>query len=650
MGYIVDQSAVFGHGEKSGLPEGFGSVYGTSCKGEPTDATIFQEYSGGPGEDSNVQLSSVSGSVLSQFPLGIQYPKISSMLNVVNTMGPLSGQLVFAQMPEVPLPDFASYKLKIDSKSVMKAYLYDTPDQTSTSKKGFTYKAYGMIKRLEGETISNFNKWNIHSIEVTGPDSTDAILYLGANVDFPQNLYTALIEPDQILYVRDTDDSDNEGKFRVLEVIDALTIRIHNPSVVSQNIILGTIEILPKEWGDPLTLVSELVDQVFKTYGQRVPILYSSNLIQVTPGITTLGELYLEGMSLYKFIELVIDMLGGLWYCGVNADGFYFLEKKQEEPIDKFAVGWKVNDVDIKIDRDWVWNYIEIYSKSETGSGTVKLYSELNETSEKKWGRKTPPGGGIEVPASFTKEIAIKLCKNLLELHKDPRILITIKNAPYKYYKFGDYSVAFPSKDYVEILDEMDELSTWTSSDPVKLSATASKDTLISGSRSHKLVLSNAHGVTYSKVFNVRRNGLKNLLFYIYSTQKDNWISNQEGIVHVYIIDSLGEIHEKSVPIDLESTWIPFPPWDISGLGIKTIVEVGFRFNHPPDCVIYIDELRTRSHTSVTHTVPLVEVEYNNAPTKKNCKLTFGGKQTLEKYLSGYLSQIETLRYLARNR
>ncbi|MBM9502878.1 hypothetical protein JWG44_21735 [Leptospira sp. 201903071] len=649
MGYIVDSSAVYGHGEKSGLPEGFGSVYGTSCKGEPTDATIFQEYSGGNGEDANVQLSSVAGSILSQFPLGIQYPKISSMKNVVNQFGPLSGELIFAEMPEVPLPDFASYKLKIDSRSVMKAYLYDTPDQTSTSKKGFSYKSYGMIKRLEGETISNSNKWTIHKIEVSGPDETDAILTLGANVNFPQNLYSADIQPDQVLYIRDTEDSDNEGKFRVVEVTGALTLRIHNPSVVLQNIILGTIEILPKEWGDPLTLVSELVDQVFKTYGQRVPILYSANLIQPTPGITTLGELYLEGMSLFKFIELVVDMLGGLWYCGVNADGFYFLEKKKSEPIDKFAVGWDYNDLDIKIDRDWVWNYIEIFAKSEEGSGTVKLYSELNESSEKKWGRRTPPGGGIEVPASFTKEIAILICRNLLELHKEPRVLITIKNAPYKFYEFGDYKIAFPAKPYYEVLDDLDSLGGWSSSDNSKLSVVLSNDTLISGSKCHKMIFTGCDEVTYSKIFNVRKNGLTDIHFYLYSSAIDDFNTNPDGMIQFYIIDSTGTKHEKSFPISIESKWIPCP-WNIASLKIKQIVEVGFQFKNVPDSVIYFDELKVRSDTSITHTVPLVEVEYNNPPTKKNCKLTFGGKQTLEKYLSGYLAQIETLRYIARNR
>nr|PJZ91277.1 hypothetical protein CH379_19565 [Leptospira ellisii] len=646
MGYIVDQSAVFGHGEKAGLPEGFGSTYGTSCKGEPTDATIFQEYSGGPGEDSNVQLSSVTGSILSQFPLSIQYPKISSMKNVVNEFGPLSGELIFAEMPDVPLPDFASYKLKIDSKSVMKAYLYDTPDQTSTSKKGFSYKSYGMIKRLEGETISNFNKWNIHKIEIGGTNNTDAILYLAPNVVFPQNLNTAEIQPDQVLYIRDAEDSDNEGKFRVVEVIDSLTFRVHNPSVVAQNIILGTVEILPVEWGNPLTLVSELVDQVFKTYGQRVPILYSSNLIQPTPGITTLGELYLEGMSLFKFIELVVDMLGGLWYCGVNADGFYFLEKKKEEIIDKFAVGWDYNDLEIKIDRDWVWNYVEIFAKSDEGSGTVKLYSELNETSEKKWGRKTK---SVEVPASFTKEIAIVLCKNLLELHKEPRVLITIKNAPFRYYEFGDYAIAFPSKSYYETLDDLDTLSTWSSSDPTKLKIELTNDTLVSGSKCHKLIFSGADFVTYKKTFNERKIGLTDFHFYLYATVKDDFITNPDGMVLFYVIDSFGTKHEKSFPIGIESKWIECP-WNIAALKIQKIIEVGFEFRNVPDSVIYFDFLRTRSNTSITHTVPLVEVEYNNAPTKKNAKLTFGGKQTLEKYLSGYLAQIETLRYIARNR
>ncbi|PJZ28756.1 hypothetical protein CH370_21035 [Leptospira kmetyi] len=646
MGYIVDQSAVYGHGERAGLPEGFGSVYGTSCKGEPTDATVFQEYSGGQGEDSNVQLSSVAGSILSQFPLGIQYPKISSMRNVVNEFGPLSGELIFAEMPEVPLPDFASYKLKIDSKSVMKAYLYDTPDQTSTSKKGFSYKSYGMIKRLEGETISNFYKWNIHKIEVGGENETDAILYLSSNVTFPQNLYSAEIHPDQVLYVRDSEDSDNDGKFRVVEVIDSLTVRIHNPSVAPQNIILGYVEILPKEWGDPLTLVSELVNQVFKSYGQRVPILYSSNLIQLTTGITTLGELYLEGMSLFKFIELVVDMLGGLWYCGVNADGFYFLEKKKETPIDKFAVGWDFNDIEVKIDRDWVWNYVEIFAKSDEGSGTVKLYSELNESSEKKWGRKTQ---SIEVPASFTKEIATIICKNLLELHKEPRVLITIKNAPFRHYEFGDYSIAFPQKSYYEILDDLDTLSGWSSSDPTKLYSELSNDTLVSGSKCHKLIFSNADFVTYKKVFNERKNGLTDFHFYLYATVKDDLTSNPDGMILFYVIDQNGTRHEKSFPIEIESKWIPCP-WNIAALKIKKIVEVGFEFKNVPDSVIYFDELKVRSNTSITHTVPLVEVEYNNAPTKKNTKLTFGGKQTLEKYLSGYLAQIETLRYIARNR
>lgn len=52
-----------------------------------------------------------------------------------------------------------------------------------------------------------------------------------------------------------------------------------------------------------------------------------------------------------------------------------------------------------------------------------------------------------------------------------------------------------------EIIDDLDSLSTWTSSDSSKLLPELTNETLISGSKCHKLIFSGADSVVYKKNF-----------------------------------------------------------------------------------------------------------------------------------------------------
>ncbi|MDO6383415.1 hypothetical protein [Leptospira santarosai] len=651
MGYTIFEGAIYGHGEKAGELPGFGSVYGTSCKGEPTQSTIFEEFTGGPDEDSQVQFSSASGSMIARFPLGIKYPLPSELKTIVDENGPKSAELKLTDKPEFPLPDFSTFKTRIDGKDVYKGYFYDTPYQAQKPKDALSYKNYGMRKRLEEVEIENNLKWNIHQIVVSGSGNTDATIYLGANAVFPQNLLTGSIEVGQKIRIRETEDTENEGLFTVIGIPDSLTLRVHNPSVIAQNVIKGFVEIFPKEWGNPLTPISELVAQVFRNYGQKIPITFAENLIENSVGRATLGEFDLGGMTLWKFIDLVQNMLGGRWNAGVDGNGFYFLRQRKAEPIEKLNVGFAFNDVEFKRDISGIWNYIKLYIKDETGSGSKFLTEIMDKTSIAKWGVKMPPGGGIEVPASFTKEVGDMYLQGILANRKDPKFIITINNAPFRYYEFGDYIVPTVPGDYTETLEEMDTLTGFVNSDPTKLTVTTDSLNLTNGAAAQKLVLTNADGVTYRKTVNKKVFSLKKIKFQVMANQQDDWINNPGGFLRFGIgKTSFLENELIPVPIGYRDGWIPFEV-DVSNLKIDFIGEIGWKFFNPPNGVsVWIDNVEIISYTSLEFLVPLKEVEYNQIK-KRSCKLIFGSADNrFEKYIAGYVSQIETQKIMMRKK
>ncbi|TGK12802.1 hypothetical protein [Leptospira stimsonii] len=648
MAYQIFEGAIYGHGEKSGTEIGDGSVYGTSCKGEPTQATIFIEFTGGPDEDSQVQFSSASGSLVARFPLGIKYPLPSDLKLVVDENGPKSAELKLTNRPDFPLPDFATFKARVDGRDIYKGYFYETPDQMQKVKDGLTFKNLGMRKRLEEIDIKNNRRWNIHEIYVTGSTGTDAIIFLGANEVFPQNLDTGSIEIGQKIRVNETEDSKNEGLFEVLEILDELTLRIHNPSVLPQTVIKGWVEIFPKEWGNPLTPISDLVSQVFSEYGQEIPVFFSQNLIQNTIGRATLGELYLNGMTLWKFVDLAQNMLGGLWIAGVDGNGYYFLKERRAEPIDKLNVGFAFNDVDFKRDISGIWNYIQLFVKDPDGSGSKFLTYIEDPTSRAKWGKKMPPGGGIEVPASMTKEVGDLYLAGILAKRKDPKYIITINNAPFKYYEFGDYIVPTVPGDYTETLEDMDSLSGFVISDPTKLAVFADTKDFTTGYASHKLVLSNADGVTYRKTVNKKVFSLKKIKFQVKANEQDNWVTNPGGFIRFGLGKTSFLEHDLiAVPIGRKDGWDKFEV-DVSKMKLDFIGEIGWKFFNPPDCIVWLDHVEIFSYTTLEFIVPLKEVEYNFK--KRFCKLTFGSTDNrFEKYLVGYTTQIETQKIMMRN-
>ncbi|WP_078124002.1 hypothetical protein [Leptospira alexanderi] len=648
MGYQIFEGAIYGHGEKAGNEIGDGSVYGTSCKGEPTQSTIFEEFTGGPDEDSQVQFSSASGSMIARFPLGIKYPLPSELKTIVDENGPKSAELKLTRRPDFPLPDFGTFKTRIDGKDVYKGYFYETPDQMQKGKNSLSYKNLGMRKRLEEIDIKNNRRWNIHQIEVTGSTNTDAIIHLGANSVFPQNLNTGSIEIGQKIRVNDTEDSENEGLFEVLDILDQLTLRIHNPSVLSQIVVKGWVEIFPKEWGNPLTPISDLVAQVFSEYGQEIPVFYSRNLIQDSIGRATLGEFDLNGMTLWKFCDLVQNMLGGLWNTGVDGNGFYFLKERPSKPIDKLNVGFAFNDVDFKRDVSGIWNYIKLFVKDPNGSGSKFLTEIEDKTSRAKWGTKMPPGGGIDVPASFTKEVGDLYLAGMLAKRKDPKYIITIDNAPFRYYEFGDYIVPTVPGDYTETLEDMDSLEGFANSDPTKLLVFTDSKNLTAGAASHKLVLSNADGVTYRKTVNKKVFSLKKIKFQIMANEQDNWVSDPGGFIRFGLGKTSFLEHDLiAVPIGHRDGWIKFET-DVSTMKLDFIGEIGWKFFNPPNCIVWLDHVEIFSHTTLEFLVPLKEVEYNQGK-KRFCKLTFGSTDNrFEKYLAGYTTQIETQKILMR--
>ncbi|EMK02941.1 hypothetical protein LEP1GSC166_1911 [Leptospira kirschneri] len=647
MGYSTFEGAIYGQGEKAGDPTGFGSCYGSSVKGEPTQSTVFQEYSGGPDEDSQVQFTTSSGALTAKFPLGVKYPIVSSLKYVVDETGSKSGEMKLAEKPDVPLPRFASFKTRIDDFDVFKGYIYDPPSQFEKNKNDLSYKMYGMRKRLEEVTIENDLRWNIQSIEITGTDNTDAIIRISANSVYPQNLASATIGPGMRIRIRETEDSENEGYFEISDLIDSLTLRIHNPSVIAQTVIKGYIEIYPIEWSEQTTLISDLVKQVFKKYGQKIPLFYSENLIQPTVGRQTLGWLDLGGMTLWKFVDLIQHMLGGQWFVGVDGNGYYFLREKRTTPIDKLSTGFDYNDIEFKEDTEWIWNKIKLFVKDENGSGS-KLLCEIEDLpSQHKYGVKEPSGGGIDVPASFTEEIGRMYLQGIIAVRKDPRWIITINNAPFKYYEFGDYVIPTSPGDYVQTLGVIESLTGWVNSDTTKAVVSLENTMAIEGAFSQKFILQNADSVTYRKTVNRKVYSLQKILFWVYCTEAEDWVANPGGSIIFSVGETTFDEHPFPLSIGIKDSWVPFE-WDVSNLGIQKIGEIGFTFKNAKNCILYIDDIQFLSHTTIDFVVPLKEVEYNQG-TRRFCKLSFGSKDNrFENYLSGYLTQIETQKIMIR--
>lgn len=579
--------------------------------------------------DDRLDFRTISGTLLGSIPLGIQNTKFRNLEFEVDDFGSKSIRFELNSLPDFPMERFTVIRIRVDGIDTFGGYVFKYPRQGSSYKQKLEYQGLGFRERLKKVSIRPTLDKHFYTIQ--------SITKAGLNVEIKLN--TAVhpsINPGAVFYIKTALNSRNNGKYTVISIMGDTLIALR-PDGIGQEIAQGTVTILPSQWTNATTPVSDILKQIVLEYLPQVKgIIASTGGITTSSSVPLGGGIDLEGITIEKAFDFIRNMLGGQWDLVVEPDGRITLNPKTTAIIEKIFSSYDGQIFDFEENLDNIVNIVEVNrkkEKAEDGTTPMTLVAlKTNPTSVAKYG---PMESSIDVPAYFTEEIGDSLAEAEINAKSEPKEEGSAKKGKWKFWKFGNYSIVTEEGYYKEILNEMDSLTGFTV--PPEVTASISTAIFITGAGSLKLAFgSSAHEKEVKYALDKRVSGLKSFYLYIYGNKVGTYLRFGIGK------DSFKEhLFKLTINQTTNPSLIEIP---VSHLPIDHIKEFGVIFDNPQDGTeIYIDEVAIKSYTSLHKTQPLKLVKYKYTPFNKYCELTFGvNSSKQENWLAALNAKIES--------
>ncbi|MCW7460148.1 hypothetical protein ND856_18690 [Leptospira bandrabouensis] len=581
------------------------------------------------GGDDRIDFRTISGTLLGSIPLGIQNTKFRKLDFEVDEYGSKSIRFELNSKPAFPLERFTVIRIRVDGVDTFGGYIFKYPRQGSSSKQKLEFQGLGFRERLKKVTIRPAIDKHFYTIKSITKSGLNIEIKLNTNVH-------PIINVGDIFYIRKALNSRNNGKYTVSSIEDDTLIALR-PDGLDQEIAQGTVTVLPSQWTNATTPVSDILKQIIIEYLPEVKgIIASTGGVTTSSSVPLGGGIDLEGISIEKAFDFIRNMLGGEWNLVVEPDGRITLNPKSTAIIEKIFSSYDGQIFDFEENLDSIVNIVEVNRKKEkSADGTTPMTLgalRTNQTSIAKYGPMEEP---IDVPAYFTDEICDSLALAKINAKSEPKEEGSTKKGKWKYWKFGNYSIVTEEGYYKEVLHEMDSLEGFVV--PSGISASISSSIFITGAGSLKLAFGNsANGKDVSCPLDKRVAGLKEIFLYVYGNK-----------IGTYIRFGIGKdtFKENLFKITINQTTNPsLIVLPVDNLPIDHIKEMGFIIDNPQDGTeVYIDEVAINSYTSLHKTQPLKLVKYHYNQFNKFCELNFGivtSKQ--ENWLAGLNAKIES--------
>ncbi|TGM21983.1 hypothetical protein [Leptospira meyeri] len=579
--------------------------------------------------DDRLDFRTISGTLLGSIPLGIQNTKFRNLEFEVDEFGSKSIRFELNSLPTFPMERFTVIRIRVDGIDTFGGYIFKYPRQGSSTKQKLEFQGLGFRERLKKVTIRPTIDKHFYRIL--------SITKAGLNVEIKLNTDVhPTINPGSVFYIKTALNSRNNGKYTVISIVGDTLIALR-PDAFEQEIAQGTVTILPSQWTNATTPVSDILKQIVLEYLPQVKgIIASTGGITTSSSVPLGGGIDLEGLSIEKAFEFIRNMLGGQWNLVVEPDGRITLNPKSTSIIEKIFSSYDGQIFDFEENLENIVNIVEVNRKKEKatdGSTPMTLGAlKTNPTSVAKHG---PMEGSIDVPAYFTDEVCVSLADAEINAKSEPKEEGSSKKAKWKFWKFGNYSIVTEEGYYKEVLNEMDNLTGFVVHP--EITASISTSIFITGAGSLKLAFgSSAHEKEVSYPLDKRVAGLKEIYLYVYGNKVGTYIKFGVGK------DSFKEnLFKITINQTTNPTLIVLP---VSHLPIDHIKEMGFIIDNPQNGTeVFIDEVAINSYTSLHKTQPLKLVKYKYSPFNKFCELTFGvNSSKQENWLAGLNAKIES--------
>lgn len=579
--------------------------------------------------DDRLDFRTVSGTLLGSIPLGIQNTKFRNLEFEVDEYGSKSIRFELNSLPTFPMERFTVIRIRVDGIDTFGGFVFNYPRQGSSNKQKLEFQGLGFRERLKKVKIRPTIDKHFYTIQ--------SITKAGLNVEIKLNTDVhPSINPGSVFYIRSALNSRNNGKYTVISIMGDTLIALR-PDGIEQEIAQGTVTILPSQWTNATTPVSDILKQIVLEYLPQVKgIIASTGGITTSASVPLGGGIDLEGLTIEKALDFIRNMLGGQWNLVVEPDGRITLNPKSTTIIEKIFSSYDGQIFDFEENLDNIVNIVEVNrkkEKAEDGSTPMTLVAvKTNPTSVAKYG---PMEGTIDVPAYFTEEIGDSLATAKINSESEPKEEGSSKKAKWKFWKFGNYSIVTEEGFYKEVLNEMDSLSGFIF--PPEVTASISTSIFITGAGSLKLAFgSSAHEKEVIYPLDKRVAGLKEIYLYIYGNKVGTYL--KIGVGKDTFKENLFKI---TINQTTNPTLVVLP---VSHLPIDHIKEIGFIFDNPQNGTeVFIDEVAINSYTSLHKTQPLKLVKYKYTPFNKFCELTFGTMNSKqENWLSALNAKIES--------
>lgn len=586
-------------------------------------------------DEINLEISSYTGAFLGKIPLDIQETIVTSLEFRYGEEGSIDFSIELNQEPSIPLLRFTEVALVFNTEKIFRGYIWKSPGPDKKPGESWKYSGYGMAKRLEKAKVilkPDVNVFQIDHIEQMDNDSKVFVdpLLPEANLE------------GRVCIVEDADDDNNNGRFDITYNEFVQFVQFVNPAGLEQVLNKGLLTILPKEWSEPTTTLSQLLRQVVSNYVVNLPISSGVGSIEDNDSLLTGSVINIDKITIAEFFKQ-LRMITQDMDLFVDGDSVINFRNKPTKPISTIVLGYDGHDVENHRNEDEVvnrWTVNRKLGKEEDRSGFEIGGLAQDDTSIKNFGLVEDDQ---EVPVYYGDELCQKMAEALVEQTKDPKDTITIKSAPFAHYKIGPWRVITNPRPDETILDDCESTDGWTTSGTVSLSVET--ENVVFGAGAIKASYgSGSTGATFSLAMDFNCVDPTFLRFWYKGPRTGQRIRFAFGDQSLDFDDP-----DRSREVFVYSTRYRRLDIPISNISLRHLGRVGFKIEDPHNGdYLLVDRISISSTVSSHLDIDLKEVKMC-MNTRRYCDLIYGALPSrMDDYLAGVFRSVKMLKLALR--
>lgn len=399
-----------------------------------------------------------------------------------------------------------------------------------------------------------------------------------------------------------------------------------------------------------VTDVGQIVSDLVQNYiVPNTDIGYDSSKITTSTGVLTAQDIELGKQSISEVLDALAAMANYRW--GVNGDGNLFFEPAPSTNNRTYFVGFDCEEFELVEDIESVRNSIKVKrqqskASSDAAAGWVIGAIREDASSQAKFGVREYE---FTAPGYWTDDDCGTLADSILASKKDPpntgRCRSYLVQDSDDFVPVSIHRWVFGVDNYDSQINSCDDSTDFTITASGDLAIADEASIIAEGAGASKLTWTSANGDTAV---------LQSLSFAGAHRVLKFWIrGNRAG---AYLTVGIGETvfteHTRLIAIPVANQYFVFE-WDVSGLGLTTIGQVGFRVDDTSgtSTTVYLDHIRMAQRDFKHVNFDVQKIDYHVLSRKIYADIEYGEMPPkLENYVKVLQAQAQESKWISESR